>query len=165
MESTKHLNRFDGGTRSVYVTNPEMHPEYEILKTSAIYQLSSQPEGARKLTLLPVHQYGRCGNPLMLTIVTFGIVPGVLPGARAFEYDLDTDGVVEHCVHPLPIYDRISIWEWLVRHDDQKVLAEALAWSSLQRRPNKSLQATRDGVSSSASRFTSFGPACLSSGR
>jgi hypothetical protein len=40
---------------------------------------------------------------------------------------------------------------------------------------NKSLQATRDGVfrrrqgyggqASSASRFTSFGPACLSSGR
>jgi hypothetical protein len=32
-------------------------------------------------------------------------------------------------------------------------------------RPNKSLQATRDGQSSSASRFTAFGPACLSSGR
>src|SRR5258706_7268273 len=32
-------------------------------------------------------------------------------------------------------------------------------------RPNKSLQATRDGDSSSASRFMSFGPACLSSGR
>ena len=32
-------------------------------------------------------------------------------------------------------------------------------------RPNKSLQATRDGGSSSATRFTSFGPACLSSGR
>jgi len=29
----------------------------------------------------------------------------------------------------------------------------------------KSLQATRDGGSSSASRFTSFGPACLSAGR
>jgi ABC-type spermidine/putrescine transport system permease subunit II len=31
--------------------------------------------------------------------------------------------------------------------------------------PNKSLQATRDGGSSSASRFRRFGPACLSSGR
>jgi hypothetical protein len=30
---------------------------------------------------------------------------------------------------------------------------------------NKSLQATRDGGSSSASRFTLFGPACLSSSR
>jgi len=31
--------------------------------------------------------------------------------------------------------------------------------------PNKSLQATRDGALSSASRFTRFGPACLSSSR
>jgi hypothetical protein len=31
--------------------------------------------------------------------------------------------------------------------------------------PNNSLQATRDGALSSASRFTSFDPACLSSGR
>jgi hypothetical protein len=30
---------------------------------------------------------------------------------------------------------------------------------------NKLLQATRDGALSSASRFTSFGPGCLSSGR
>jgi hypothetical protein len=142
MESTKHLHRFDGGTRPVYVTNPEVQPEYEILKASGIYQLTSQPEGARKLTILPVHQYGRCANPLMLTIVTLGIVPGVLPGARAFEYDLNTDGVIEHCIHPLPIYDRISVWEWLVRHHDQKVLAEALAWSPLQRRPNTALEPT-----------------------
>ena len=31
--------------------------------------------------------------------------------------------------------------------------------------PNKSLQAMRDSALSSASRFASFGPACLSSGR
>ena len=134
MESTKHLQRFEGGMRPVYVTNPAMQKEYEILRASGIYSLTSQPEGARKLTLLPVHQYGRCANPLMLTIVTFGIVPGVLPGARSFEYDLETDGPIAHCTHPLPTYDRISIWEWLARHDDQKVLAEALAWSSLQER-------------------------------
>jgi len=40
------------------------------------------------------------------------------------------------------------------------------AFFVLQRKgPNKSLQATRDGVFSSASRFTLVGPACLSSGR
>ncbi len=87
----------------MYVTNPEMNREYEILKASGIYQLSSQTNGARHLTLRPIQQYGRCGNPLMLTIITFGIVPGVLPAARTFEYDLDTDGVVEPCVHYLPL--------------------------------------------------------------
>ena len=37
--------------------------------------------------------------------------------------------------------------------------------SPMKKKPNKSLQATRDDAFSSAARFTSFGPACLSSGR
>lgn len=133
LESTEHLQRFDGGDRPVYVTNPTMQPEFEILKASGIYQLTNTPKGARQLTLLPIRQHGRCGNPLMLTFLTFGIVPGVLPSARSFDYDLETDGTVQHCVHPLPLFDRVSIWEWLVKSHDQKVMAEALAWSSLQR--------------------------------
>jgi hypothetical protein len=133
MESKRHLQRFDGGTRPVYVTNPELRHEYEVLRTSGIYRISSQRDGARLLTLHPIRQYGRCANPLMLTIFTVGIVPGILPAARAFEYDLQTDGVTETCEHHLPLYERFSIWEWLFRRDEQKVLAEALAWSSVQR--------------------------------
>jgi hypothetical protein len=53
---------------------------------------------------------------------------------------------------------------------DLKVFMQSQLFSSLLRPKvgwfaNKSLQATRDGVSSSASRFTLVGPACLSSGR
>jgi hypothetical protein len=131
MVSTSHLQRFDGGTRPVYVTNPELQPEYEILRDSGIYKLSSQREGARLVTLHPIRQYGRCANPLMLTMITFGIVPGVLPAARAFEYDLQADGVVEVCEHRLPLYERFSIWEWRLRGHEEKVMAEALAWSSV----------------------------------
>lgn len=138
MESKKHLQHFDGGARPVYVTNPEMRPEYDILKASGIYRLTSQTNGARYLTLQPIHEYGRCGNPLMLSGVTLGIVPGVLPAARTFEYDLETDGFVEPCVHFLPLYERFSIWEWLVPHHEQKVLAEGLAWSARERPPDTS---------------------------
>ncbi len=141
MTSKQHLQRFDRGTRPVYVMNPELHREYQILQASGIYLLSSHREAARLLTLHPVRQYGRCGNPLMLTMLTVGIVPGVLPAARAFNYDLKTDGQTETCEHHLPLYERFSIWEWLVRRDDRKVLAEALAWSSL-RRSNESLHST-----------------------
>jgi hypothetical protein len=42
----------------------------------------------------------------MLTIIKFGILPGVLPAARAFEYDLVTDGVAEPYTHYLPLYER-----------------------------------------------------------
>jgi hypothetical protein len=134
MLSKKDLHKFDGGTQSVFVTNPEMQREYSILKNSEIYPLTNQPAGARKLTLLPIKHFGRCGNPIMLTILTIGIVPEVLPSAQVFEYDLETDGKIEHCVHPLPTYDRVSIWEWFANHDDDKVMAEALAWSSKQQR-------------------------------
>ncbi len=135
MESKRHLQRFDGGTRTVFITNPELEREYEILRASGIYRFSTERDGARLLTLHPIRQYGRCGNPLMLTGLTLGIVPGVLPAARGFEYDLETDGVTETCEHHLPLYERFSVWEWLLRRDEQKIVAEALAWSS-RRRPN-----------------------------
>ena len=67
----------------------------------------------------------------------------------------------------------------IVRHREQRIGLEFIrSHTKLRSRPNhggdfgdmlpwsnKSLQATRDGRSSSASRLTSFGPACLSSGR
>lgn len=133
MESKRHLQRFNGGTRPVFVTNPELTREYEILRVSGIYPLSQERDGARLLTLHPIRQYGRCANPLMLTGLTLGIVPGVLPAARSFGYDLQTDGVVEAHEHHLPLYERIAIWEWLLPREEQKVMAEALAWSSSQR--------------------------------
>jgi len=134
MDSKRGRVQFDEGARPVYVTNPEMEPEYEILKASGIYELSSQSNGARPLTLHPMRQYGRCANPLMLSIFTLGIVPGFLPAGRAFEYDLETDGVSESCVHELPLYERFSIWEHLGRRNEQKVLIEALARSSRERK-------------------------------
>ena len=130
MASKKNLTRFDGGTKPVYVINPDLSREYQILVASGIYPLTHQPEGARKITLKPIQRLYRCGNPMMMTFVTLGIVPIDLPGGQVFQYDLESDGIGIHYYHRLPTYDRISIWEWLVRHNEEKILAEALAWSS-----------------------------------
>ena len=135
--SKQHLERFQSDAEPVYVTNPQIGREYEILKTSGIYQLSERPESSRKLTLHPVHQDGRCSNPLMLSAITLGIIPGFLPAGRTFEYDLDAGAGPEPYTHYLPLYERFSIWDWLVRRDEQKVLAEALTWSKPQRRPSE----------------------------
>ena len=159
MMSKKQLQQFDGGPRPVYVTNPEMHREFEILKISGIYQLSSQPDGARLLTLHPIQQYARCGNPLLLTIFTFGVLPGVLPAARAFDYALETDGVVERLEHHLPLYERVSIWEWFVTRNEHKVFAEALAWSSPQRRDSQSAAPNRPSALVAPPRYSSALPA------
>jgi hypothetical protein len=129
VESKRHLQPFRGGARPVYVTNPELSREYEILRASKIYPLASEPNGARKLTLQPMWQYGRCANPLMLCGLTLGVVPGVITAPYVFEYTLETDGVHEQRAHRLPLYERFSVWEWLVPRDDQATFGDALAWS------------------------------------
>ena len=133
MTPKHNLQRFSSDGGPVFVTNPELRREYEILKGSGIYPLTDQPENARKLTLCPLRQYPVCANPLMLTGLTFGIIPGFLPGAKAFEYGLEEGGVSEHYSHRLPVYQRISVWEWLVRSDEDKVFTEALGWSTRYR--------------------------------
>jgi hypothetical protein len=55
--------------------------------------------------------------------------------------------------------DQISV----VKHSDE--MSRRMGWSKNDFLHSLSLQATRDGALSSASRFTSFGPACLSFGR
>jgi len=83
------------------------------------------------LTLRPLHHGFRCGNPLILSMLTVGIIPGILPAGLTFDYDLETDGTVEHCARSLPLYERSSIWECLLfLHDDQKIMAKGLRWSS-----------------------------------
>jgi len=130
LASKDHSHRFTDGTPAVFVTNPEKSPEYEILKKSGIYNLTNQTIGVRELTLLPIRRSFRCGNAIMLTIITFGIVPGIQPGPCAFEYDLETNGKLERYSHKISTYYRVSIWEWLVNRDDKTVLTEALIWST-----------------------------------
>lgn len=137
LEKKSDLQRFSGGSQPVYVTNPQMHPEYEILKASEIYHLTNQPDGAYLLTLHSIGQRPRCGNPLLLTLFTFGLVPGYLPAARTFEYDLNTNGIAVTYIHGLPLYERYSDWEWLVMRSDKKAMTKGLAWSvRQQRQPN-----------------------------
>jgi hypothetical protein len=119
----------DAGT-PVFVTNPELKREYAVLKKSGIYRLSETPEGARRLTLRPIVQYGRCGNPLMLSILTFGIIPGFLPAAMQFGYDLETGGTFQQIVHRLPLYERYSIWDRLAVGIGDEVIGEALKYST-----------------------------------
>lgn len=133
LESKRQLRRFDGGGRPVFVTNPGLQREYEILRASGTYQLVSERRGARALTLYPIRRYGGCANSLMLTGLTLGLLPGTVPALRVFSYDLETDGIVERCEHRLALYERFSVWEWLLCRDDRVVMAKALAWSQAQR--------------------------------
>jgi hypothetical protein len=82
-------------------------------------------------------QLGGCANPLLLTFLTLGVIPGVVYDGYLFHYDLETDGFLAQKTHRLPVYSRVSIWEWFLAgsHREGKVLAEALAWSPAEKRP------------------------------
>src|SRR3954471_19554760 len=83
LDSRRARHPFDGGSQPVYVTNPAMHPEYEILKASHVYPLTDQTNGARRLTLQPMRHYGDRIHPILLTALTLGVIPGALPAQRS----------------------------------------------------------------------------------
>ena len=83
----------------------------------------------------------------MLTIFTFGLVPGYLPGAYDFEYELETDAGPEKFIHRLPVYERFSVWERLLHQDTDSVLSRALKISEREKRqPKPSLQRPTSGT-------------------
>jgi hypothetical protein len=71
----------------------------------------------------------------LFSALTLGIIPVTLPVGCAFDYDLDTDGIVQRYSHELSLRMRVSIWEWLVIQDERQVLAAALAKSQPTLRP------------------------------
>jgi hypothetical protein len=77
-----------------------------------------------------LEQYGGCGMPLIGSAIFLGIIPINLPAYYTFEYDLENNGQIESRRHRMQLNNRISIWEWFIRSVDNKVLAQALAWSS-----------------------------------
>jgi hypothetical protein len=117
--------------RPVYVTNPELKRENAILRASGIFMFAENSNRVRRLTLQPLKQYGACANPLMLSAITIGTIPGTVPGNYWFSYDLEKDGVMTTHNHPLPVYRRLSIWDRMVptSRREEDVLAEALSLS------------------------------------
>jgi hypothetical protein len=128
--------------QAVCVTNPELKREYEILQASGIYEIVDQTNGVSRLTLKPVTPGGGCGMGAVVPMFTLGIIPGIIPTHYGFQYDLETDGVVEHRLHLLPVYTRISIWEGLLKpfHKEEKILAKALARSPAMREKGNSYE-------------------------
>jgi hypothetical protein len=128
--SAKAQSAFHDADRPVFVVNPGLAREFAILKKSGIYVLSGTAEGSRRLTLRPMVQHGRCGNSLMLSILTFGIVPGYLSADMDFEYELEDAGVSKRVRHRLALHARYSIWDRLAPEDAIDVMSEALRFSS-----------------------------------
>ena len=59
----------------VFVRNPELAEELEILRASGVFEIVSADEANNVVELHPREQGRSCGNPLLLTWATGGLVP------------------------------------------------------------------------------------------
>lgn len=143
LRAVKPSNTASEEKLTVYVTNPELSREYEILKRSKIYLISEDREIRTSITLHPIKRQFSCGNPLILSGITLGLIPGYLPAGTEFEYELTDSGKTETYSHFLLMYERFSIWEHFVKSDEIEVMSQALR--SSKREPSNWAQQATEG--------------------
>jgi hypothetical protein len=85
-------NEFPGGR--VFVRNPDLVEEFEVLQASGVFQIVSAEEADAVVKLHPMEQAGVCGNPLLLTWATGGLVPSKVPIGWTFSFTVQEDGSV-----------------------------------------------------------------------
>lgn len=117
-----------GGRASV--ANPELAEELAILAASGIYELLPPGQAEQVIRLEPSFPVSPCGMPIVLTIVTFGLIPATAPYGSRFTYTVAAaDGSVDAHEFVLRADERISPFQYLMTpfHDDTATLGEILA--------------------------------------
>ena len=132
LEKKRFLQQFPHDPIPVFVTNPEMKREYGILQGSGIFVLTSDTNCTRRVTLNSLQEVYGCGNGIILSLATVGVIPVIFETGYGFSYDIETADVVMRRDHSLRLYSRVSIWEWLIKKRDEKqMLVKALTFSKL----------------------------------
>ena len=112
----------------VFVINTEEYPkEYQILVKSGRFKVVDN-QAAAHLRLQKVQFYGGCGNPLMGTFLTLGILPSATLSHYLFRFTIEQDGQKTEYEYILPMEQRYSLWEWLRKPfvNETAILSEAL---------------------------------------
>lgn len=117
-----------GNNLLVYVENPELKREYEILKFSKIFELSPDSSIENKVILNELHPMLFCGNPLVLTTITLGLIPGSVPDDYLYSFKLKGGDTEVEYSYTLRVISKYSIYESLKfwRPTDDEILAQAL---------------------------------------
>lgn len=111
------------------VRNPELSEELEILEASGVFEIVAANEASKVLTLHPRKTGGVCGNPLLLTWVTNGLVPATVAIRSTFSFTLEEDGVVSEKEFVLEAERRVSVVQRLFKpfRKDTRTLGTILA--------------------------------------
>lgn len=124
--------------RKGFIVNPELKDEYLVLVKSHKCELVLESDAEAKIELLPIRRYGRCGNPLILSIISFGLIPGYIDAGLEYQMVVTTAGHRVTYFYRLNLVERYSVWEHLVPNDRVEVMAKALSVANPWRvEPNK----------------------------
>jgi len=120
-------SRYPGG--KVFVRDPELAEELEILRASGVFEIVSADQANKVVELHPREQAPVCGNPLLLTWATFGLVPATVTVSSTFSFTLEEDGEVSEEQFVLQGERRVSLVQHVFKpfRSDTRTLGAILA--------------------------------------
>jgi len=112
-----------------FVRNPELSDEFEILQASGVFEIVSADQASKVVELHPRKVAPVCGNPLLLTWATNGLVPATVPIRSTFSFALEEDGVVSEQHFVLEAECRVSPVQYVFKpfRKDTRTLGAILA--------------------------------------
>jgi hypothetical protein len=109
-----------------FVMNPALDLELDILRRSGLYDLTDDSSATMKIELKPLEVAGACGNPLLGTVPTLGLLPGVVYDQYRFSYSEETvSGVRERNVL-IVVQMRVWAFEFLFSGNRKDEIARGL---------------------------------------
>jgi len=80
---------YTGEKKEVFVLNPEMSKEYEILKKAGVFKImtDSSNRPVTRIRLYPLERAFVCGQPITASLLFLGQLPVLLPDRYQFRFD------------------------------------------------------------------------------
>lgn len=95
--------------QKVFVMNKDLKKEFEILKHSGIYELVDDSTSTAKIQLYPMSTFTpSCGNPMIGSMLTVGLLPSYFSYTISYNYDLIEKSTTKNHQYKLEVYQ--SLW-------------------------------------------------------
>ncbi len=107
----KEYNRVkaDFTKQKAFVVNKELKREFNILKHADIYEIVEDSTNAAKITLHPMEtRTPSCGNPMIGSMITVGLLPSGFPYDISYSYDVTENSTTKNYQYQLKVYQ--SLW-------------------------------------------------------
>ncbi len=105
----------DNLKRFVYITNDTLKRELKILASSELFEiLTDSTKADLKVKLYPIEQSFICGQPITVSMLTFGQLPVTLPDRYFYRFDEIENGKVTERKLELKIAQRVWFWDMFV---------------------------------------------------